>query len=78
MLTKQQAISIGKAVVQAAKNELRYHELQYEQQCTARSVAFKALGFIWCEFDDKLKSKFGYSSDSYFLACQYNDLLDVK
>ena len=71
MLTKKQAVNIGKAVVQAANNELRYHSADYQQQCTARSIASKTLGFIWCEFDDKLKSKFNYSSDKYFAEVLY-------
>jgi len=76
MLTKKQAINIGKAVVQAAKNELKYHENTYEQECNARSLCSRSLDYIWGIFDDKLKAQFDWNALQYVSDCGFYDLLE--
>ena len=66
MITKKDAIAVGKAVVAAANREKENHHNQQESCCIINGVQFYALDNLWYDvFSDKLKEQFGYDRNKF-------------
>lgn len=66
MITEQNAIDIGKAIVLAAKQEKGNNFNNAEARYICNSLVSYALGNLWYDvFTPKLREQFGYSSEEY-------------
>ena len=66
MITKKDAIAVGKAVVAAANREKENHYNQQEPRWIINGVQFYALDNLWYDvFSNKLKEQFGYDRNKF-------------
>ena len=67
MITKKDAIAVGKAVVAAANREKETHYNQQEPRWIINGVLFYTLDNLWYDvFSSKLKEQFGYDRNKFF------------
>jgi hypothetical protein len=66
MITKKDAIAVGKAIVAAATREKENYNNEKEPRWVANGVQFYALDNLWYDvFSNKLKEQFGYDRNKF-------------
>jgi hypothetical protein len=66
MITKKDAIAVGKAVVAAANREKENNNNEKEARWIINGVQFYALDNLWYDvFHNKLREQFGFDRDKF-------------
>lgn len=66
MITKKEAIMVGKAIVAAATREKENYNNEKEPCWIINGVQFYALDNLWYDvFSNKLKEQFGYDRNKF-------------
>jgi hypothetical protein len=69
MLTKSDAVKVGKAIVDAFNKEVEMNLSSFDMP-TARGIAYSALQNIWYDvLPVKVREQFGYQYDNFAVAC---------
>lgn len=74
MLTKKDAITVGKAITAALVKEQAHKDLQGPDNAAryaARGMCAKALESIYYELPDKVRAQFRYDAAAYIKACDW-------
>jgi len=73
MITKQDAIELGKEIVAAAKYELQFDSS--DSTCwIVRGMTVRSLSAVWSKLQYKTKLSFDFSTDKYFTAVGFYNL----